>query len=167
MKANKVVELFQTMAIVNLNMGNLTLEVNTLNNRLVMGEKEKAILQKELDKERDFQKEYKYNVEIQRKNKVEVEKKNKILIKKLYDENEKFKGSTTWLKSHDEKLQNLRQKVKIQETIKREWIEALFLHKKQHEVLDNQVKALTKEKKEKENVLTNLKLIKLKNVYLL
>jgi hypothetical protein len=52
------------MAIVNLNMGNLTLEVNTLNNRLVMGEKEKAILQKELDKERDFQKEYKYNVEI-------------------------------------------------------------------------------------------------------
>jgi hypothetical protein len=30
MKANKVVESFQTMAIVNLNMGNLTLEVNTL-----------------------------------------------------------------------------------------------------------------------------------------
>jgi hypothetical protein len=30
MKANKVIELFQTMAIVNLNMGNLTIEVNTL-----------------------------------------------------------------------------------------------------------------------------------------
>ncbi len=41
MKANKVLELFQTMAIVNLNMGNLTIEVNTLKNRLVMGEKEK------------------------------------------------------------------------------------------------------------------------------
>jgi hypothetical protein len=42
MKANKTVELFQTMAIVNLNMGNLTLEVNILNNRLAIGEKEKA-----------------------------------------------------------------------------------------------------------------------------
>jgi hypothetical protein len=44
MKVNKVVELFQTMAIVNLNMGNLTLEVNILNNRLAIGEKEKAML---------------------------------------------------------------------------------------------------------------------------
>jgi hypothetical protein len=34
MKINKVAELFQTMAIVSLNMGNLTLEVNTLENRL-------------------------------------------------------------------------------------------------------------------------------------
>jgi hypothetical protein len=44
MQENKVVELFQTMAIVNLNVGNLTLEVKILNNRLVTGEKEKAIL---------------------------------------------------------------------------------------------------------------------------
>jgi hypothetical protein len=43
------------MAIVNLNMGNLTLEVNTLKNRLVIGEKEKVVLQEELDKEKDFQ----------------------------------------------------------------------------------------------------------------
>jgi hypothetical protein len=54
MKANKVAELFQTMEIVSLNIGNLTLEVNTLKNRLVMGEKEKVVLQEELDKERDF-----------------------------------------------------------------------------------------------------------------
>jgi hypothetical protein len=44
MQANKVVELFQIMAIVSLNMGNLTLEVNNLKNRLAIGEKEKAIL---------------------------------------------------------------------------------------------------------------------------
>ena len=54
MKANKVVKLFQTVAIVSLNMGNLNLEVNNVNNRLAIGEKEKAILLDELDKERDF-----------------------------------------------------------------------------------------------------------------
>jgi hypothetical protein len=37
MRADKAVELFQTMAIVNLNMRNLTLEVNTLKNRLDKG----------------------------------------------------------------------------------------------------------------------------------
>jgi hypothetical protein len=42
------------MAIVNLNMGNLTLEVNTLKNSLVTREKEKAMLHEELDKEKDF-----------------------------------------------------------------------------------------------------------------
>jgi len=42
------------MVIMSLNMGNLTIEVNTLKNRLVMGEKEKLVLQEELDKERDF-----------------------------------------------------------------------------------------------------------------
>jgi len=42
------------MAIMNMNMGNLTLEVNSLKNILVTREKEKAILQEELDKERDF-----------------------------------------------------------------------------------------------------------------
>jgi hypothetical protein len=61
------------MVIMSLNMGNLTLEVNTLKNRLVMREKEKAMLHEELDKEKDFQKGYKHNVEIWRKNRVEVE----------------------------------------------------------------------------------------------
>ncbi len=71
------------MAIVSLNMGNLTLEVNILKNNLVMGEKEKAMLQEELDKDKDFQKGYKHNVEIWRKNKVEAEQKNKVIIKQL------------------------------------------------------------------------------------
>jgi hypothetical protein len=44
MKTDKTTELFQTMAIVSMNMGNLTIEVNTLNNRLATGEKDKAIL---------------------------------------------------------------------------------------------------------------------------
>jgi ATP-dependent Zn protease len=57
-----------------------------------------------LDKERNLQKGYKHNVEIWRKNKAEVKHKNKMLIKKLQDENEEFKGSTTWLKLQDEKL---------------------------------------------------------------
>ncbi len=55
MKEDKAVELFRTMAIVSLNMGNLTLEVNTLKNILVIGEKEKVMLKEELDKEREFQ----------------------------------------------------------------------------------------------------------------
>jgi hypothetical protein len=54
MKVDKAIELFHTMAIVSLNMGNLTLEVNTFNNILVIGEKEKVVLQEKLDKERDF-----------------------------------------------------------------------------------------------------------------
>jgi hypothetical protein len=40
--------------IVSLNMGDLTLEVNTLTNKLVMEEKDKPILQEELDKKLDF-----------------------------------------------------------------------------------------------------------------
>ncbi len=108
MKANKVVELFQTMAIMSLNMGNLTLEVNTLNNKLVIWEKEKVVLQEKLDKERDFQKGYKNNVEIQKKNRVKAKQKNIVLIKKLQDENEELKGSITRLQLQDEELQNLR-----------------------------------------------------------
>jgi len=54
MKINKLPQLFQTMVILSLNMGNLTLEVNTLKNKLAIGEKEKAMLQEESDKERDF-----------------------------------------------------------------------------------------------------------------
>jgi ribosomal protein L31E len=38
-------------------------------------------------------------VEIWRKNKAKVEQKIEVFIKKLKDENEEFKGSTTWLKS--------------------------------------------------------------------
>ncbi len=53
-KAYKATKLFQTMAIVNMNMGNLIMEVNILKNRLARGEKEKAMLHEELDKKRDF-----------------------------------------------------------------------------------------------------------------
>jgi hypothetical protein len=45
MKVNKVVELFQTMEIVNMNTGNLIINVNILKNKLVTGEKEKLVLQ--------------------------------------------------------------------------------------------------------------------------
>jgi hypothetical protein len=54
MKADKAIKLFQTMAIMSLNMGNLTLEVNVLKNKLATGVKGKAMLQEELDKERDL-----------------------------------------------------------------------------------------------------------------
>jgi hypothetical protein len=64
MQVDKVVELFHTMAIVSLNMGNLTLEVNSLKNKLATRKREKVVLQEELDEERDFQKGYKHNVEI-------------------------------------------------------------------------------------------------------
>jgi hypothetical protein len=40
------------MAIVNLNMGNLIMEVNTLMNRFFTREKEKALLEEELDMEK-------------------------------------------------------------------------------------------------------------------
>ncbi len=96
-----------------------------------------------------------------------LSKRLKGSLKKLQDENEEFKDSTTWLKSHDEELQDLRQKAKIWETTQRKWLEALFLHKQQKEALGSQVKALTKEKKEKENVMTNLELMNLKNVSML
>jgi hypothetical protein len=43
-QTNKAVELFQTMAIVSLNMGYLNLEVSSLKNILTIGEKEKVVL---------------------------------------------------------------------------------------------------------------------------
>jgi len=49
MKVDKVDELFHTMTIVSMNKGNLTLEVNTLKSILFVREKEKAMLQEELD----------------------------------------------------------------------------------------------------------------------
>jgi hypothetical protein len=64
MQVDKAIELFQTMAIVSLNMQNLTLKVNNLKNMLVTREKEKEVVHEELDKERDFEKGYKHNVEI-------------------------------------------------------------------------------------------------------
>jgi hypothetical protein len=60
------------MAIVSLNMGNLTLEENILKKKLATREKEKAVLHEELDKERYILKRYKHNVEIWRKNRVEA-----------------------------------------------------------------------------------------------
>jgi regulator of replication initiation timing len=54
MQVDKVAELLQTMAILSLNLGNLNLEVSSMKNRLATEEKEKAILQMELNKERDF-----------------------------------------------------------------------------------------------------------------
>ncbi len=84
MKVDNVTKLFQTMAII-------TLEVNILKNRLATGENERKVLVKELDKERNFQKGYKYNVEIQRKNRADAKQKNKVFIKKLQDENEELK----------------------------------------------------------------------------
>jgi hypothetical protein len=55
-----------------------------------------------LDKEREFHKGYKHNVEIWKKNRAHVEQENKLLIKKLQDENVELKGNTTWLKSENE-----------------------------------------------------------------
>jgi uncharacterized protein (DUF3084 family) len=52
-------------------------------------------------------------VEIWRKNKVEAKQKNKVFIKKLQDENEELKGSTTQLKLQDEELHDSRQKAEI------------------------------------------------------
>ncbi len=92
------------------------MEVNNLKNILAIREKEKAILQEELDKEKEFQKGYKHTLEIQRNNRAKVEQQIKGLIKKQQDENEELKGSTTQLKSQDEELQDLRHKFKIQET---------------------------------------------------
>ncbi len=106
-------------------------------------------------------------MEIWRKNRVEVEQEIKVLIKKLQDENEELKGSTTQLKSHDEELEDFRKKVEIWETIERKWTKELFFHKQQQEVLGSKVKALTEEKKEKDNVLTNLELVNMKNASLL
>jgi hypothetical protein len=57
------------MAIVNLNMGNLNLEVSYLKNKFVTEEKEKVVLHVE----RDFHKAYKHNIEIWKKNRVENE----------------------------------------------------------------------------------------------
>jgi chromosome segregation ATPase len=96
---DKAIKLFQTMVIMNLNMGNLNLEVSSLKNRLMIKEKEKVVLHVELDKERDFQKEYKNNIEIWRKNRTKNKQRVKALIQKLQDENKELKVKTTLMKS--------------------------------------------------------------------
>ncbi len=100
MQANKVIELFQTMAIVSLNMGNLNMEVSNLKNKLAI--EDKATLQKELDKERDFQKEYKHNIEIWRKHRTKNDQKIKTFIWKMKEKNEEFKEKTWLMKSQIE-----------------------------------------------------------------
>ncbi len=144
------------MAIVSLNMGNLNLEVCNLKNKLAREEKEKVILQVELDKEGNFQREYKAkNVQ-----------KIKTLIQKLQNENWELKTKTTLMKSQDEEPKELRKMAKVLETAKKKWVETLFHYKQQQEALGSQVEALTKEKKEKENVLTDSKLVNLESVFL-
>ncbi len=95
MQIDKIVKLFQTMAIVSLNMRNLNLEASSLKNRLAIEEKEKEkeILQVELDKERDFQREYKHDIKIWMKNKTKNGQKIKTLIEKLQDDNKELKAN--------------------------------------------------------------------------
>ncbi len=70
------------------------------------------------------------------------------------------------MKSQDEELKELRKMAKVLETAKKKWVETLFHYKQQQEALGSQVEALTKEKKEKENVLTDSKLVNLESVFL-
>jgi hypothetical protein len=100
------------MAIMNLNMGNLILEVNTLKKKLLWGRRRRKCYRRNWIR-KEISEGDKHNVEIWEKNRAEVEEKNKIFIKKLQNENEKLKGNTTQLKSQDENLQNLKQKVEI------------------------------------------------------
>jgi len=99
MQVDKKNELFQTMAIVNLHMGNMNMEVSTLKNTLAIEKKEKATLQEELDKEKDFHKEYKHNIKIWKKQRIENEQKIKTFILKMKDNNEKFKEKIVLMKS--------------------------------------------------------------------
>jgi hypothetical protein len=61
----------------------------------------------------------------------------------------------------------VKQKVKIWETTKKKWLEALLFYKQQQKALGSEVEAFIKEKKEKENVLIDLELMNLKNISLL
>ncbi len=58
-------------------------------------------------------------MEIWRKSRVETKQNITVIIKKLHDENDELKGSTTRLKPHEEELQDLRQKVEIWETMEK------------------------------------------------
>ncbi len=82
-------------------------------------------------------------------------------------ENEELKQKIGLMKSEIEELKELRKTVEVLETIERKWTKTLFIYKQQKEALSSQVEALTKEKKEKENVLIDLELINLKNASML
>ncbi len=70
------------------------------------------------------------------------------------------------MKSQVEKLQELKQKAEVWETIERKWFETLLFYER-HKVLGSQVETLTKENKEKDNVLIDLELMNMKNASLL
>jgi len=82
-----------------------------------------------LEKERDFQKKYKHNIEICRKQRTENEHKIKMLILKMKEENEELKEKIGLMKSEIEKLKELRKTVKVLETIERKWTKTyLFIN---------------------------------------
>ncbi len=71
------------------------------------------------------------------------------------------------MKFEIEELKELRKTTKVRETIERKWTKTLFIYKQQKEALSSQVEALTKKKKEKENVLIDLGWINLKSASML
>lgn len=91
----------------------------------------------------------------------------KTLILKMKVENEELKEKTRLMKSQIEELKELKKIAKVWESVERKWIKTLFNYKQQQEALNSHVKALTEEKKEKENVLIYLELINLKSDSLL
>jgi ribosome maturation factor RimP len=66
-----------------------------------------------LDKEKDFEKEYKHNIKIWRKQKIENEQNIKTLILKMKEHNEKFKEKIGLMKSLIEELKELRKVAKV------------------------------------------------------
>ncbi len=70
----------------------------------------------ELDKKKVFQKEYKHNIEIWKKNttKNELNIKAFVIIQKLQDEKE-FKAKITLMKSQEEELKELKKTVETWE----------------------------------------------------
>lgn len=121
--------------------------MNNLKNKLAIEKKDKASLQEEFEKEKDFQKEYKHNIEIQRKQKTKNEHKIKTLILIIEEDNEELKEKIGLMKFQIQELKQLRKMVKVWETIKRKWTKKLFIYKQQKEALNNQVEALTRGKK--------------------
>jgi regulator of replication initiation timing len=82
MQVDKTTKLFQTMVIMISNMGNLYLEVSSLNNKFATKMKEKVILHVELDKEKDFQKEYKHNIKYRGRTRQKMSRRSKHSYKK-------------------------------------------------------------------------------------
>lgn len=60
---------------------------------------------------------------------IKSEQKFKTFIFKMKEENVEFKEKTWQMKSHAEKLKELRKMAKDQEFIERKWIETLFYYK--------------------------------------